>query len=526
VWSRKQSTSSKGGRNEVKNLYRNRRHQRDQNTPLLGYALDICNSAYQPSIPDYYIRVSAGKFIINTQAWHNNGKCYVMQGFWTPTNAIDPKHDFGDSLITRIDRENVWSFANNAMWWPNNDNPAASDTPFTWIFIVWPEPYGGGWGQAPDGQIWQVWYIPTGDSLYNPASHTYKKVYANIFGVSRQPSTHAGDATAGIVHEINHQWCPDIGYDPDNYALGGFDPQCAGMGFWDEQSGGLPSPLNPKWRYELGWINKVTLSNEPGRVFQDQTKDTVYFSDQWLISTHRRQSYYESNWPGRGMLIWHIKGFVSSPYEEEPAWWLFETGEDTFSYLKKGIDLECAHGRWNWNGFTHTTPDPVKGRDNLDKMGYYSLARGYHGVGDADCFFNPNYGYQQFDGLTNPSYVSSSDTLGVCLPQNVAIRNIQFLGKTAMRADLICNYCIASTSPQGSIQGGANSQRAVATASSWLDEWGKYRFHYALSFIEDDSLWVRISEDFSRLGDAERQLVCAGSSPKAHSAFSHGRNDK
>ncbi len=500
-------------------------HHHGEDTPLPGYVFDICDTV-PPSVPSYYKSVSMRKFMVSAQAWHNNKNCYVMQGMHTPTSYTDTtKGAFVDSLIKRIDREGVWSFADNAMWWPNNDKPGVNDTPLVWIFVVWPEPYGGGWGQAPGGW-WTVWLIPTNDSLYNPVSKTFKKVYVQIFGLSRQPSSYHGDAVAGIVHEFNHQWFPDIGYNPDHYGLGGFDPECAGMGFYDSK-GSLPTPLNPVWRAEAGWINKVGL---PGanlnRTLHDVTKDTVYCLGSFYVSVHLGQNYYESKWPGQGLLIWHQK--------MSPTGFNF-AGEDCWSdsnYLVKPLDLEVASGNWRWNGLTPVTLDPVQGRDNLDMRpyGFYeSDANRFKGVGDSSCFFNPNYGYKQFDGLTNPSsrnYVSSHDTLGAYGPQDIAVRNIRTYSATAMKADMLCNYCIGSIRPGGGISSGSNNQRSIVTASTWLDEWGKYRFYTALLYVEDDSLWIRVAEDLSKLSQARRQLVCGGTSPQFPSFFSHGQNDR
>lgn len=495
------------------------------------YAFEICDSAHQPSISNYYKKVSAKKFIVNLQPWHNSGKCYVMQGMHTPTSTEDrTKGPFVDSLIKRIDRENVWSFANNAMWWPDNDNPGANDTPLVWIFVVWPEPYGGGWGQAPGGMWANAWLIPTSDSLYNPASHTYKKVYAHIFGISRQPSTHAGDATAGVVHEINHQWCPDIGYDPDHYGLGGFDPECAGLGFYDAQ-GGLPSPLNPVWRSELGWIKLVNPGASYNKIIPDQTSDTAFLfpaggQSKFVVSVHRQLSYYESKWPGQGVLIWHTTG-GSTLYDSDPAWHIQDDPVDTLSYLKKPIDLECAHGRWSWSGLEKTFEDPVKGRDNLDKRGYYTEARGFKGAGDSTCFFNPVYDYTQFDGITNPSsrgWNTLDRPAGDYTPQRFASRNIALYGTSAMKADFLYRYCIASNYPGIAIHSGANNQRSLVWLRSWVSGVKTHR-NLAVAYVDNDPmLWIRVGE-FENLIDEPRRLVYQGDSVSYPSLFSFGQNN-
>jgi hypothetical protein len=126
-------------------------YHHDQNTPLPSYALDICSNI-APSIPDYYEEVSCGKFIVDADAWgrQNNTYSYVMEGFWTPMHDRDQPTlgDFVDSLVARIDRENEHSFAANAMYYPDNDNPGPTDTPFVWIYVYWPE-IDGSWGLAP-----------------------------------------------------------------------------------------------------------------------------------------------------------------------------------------------------------------------------------------------------------------------------------------------------------------------------------------------------------------------------------------
>jgi len=502
-------------------------HYNPQYHPLPSYAFVVWGAS-PPSVPHYYKEVSAGHFIVETEVWHNNGSSYVVEGFWTPMGDWDQPNlgRFVDSLIARIDRENVWSFADNAMYYPDNDNPGPNDTPFVWVYIYWPE-IDGSWGLAPG--VFEPWDIQTTETLNGDT------VFAHIFGVTRDWRTNRGQAVANIVHEFNHQWFPDIAYNSDHYGLGGFDPQAAGYGFYDDQ-GGLPSPINPKWRHEAGWIELVDLtgSDHFDRVLSDETMDTLYRLGDFYLSVHRKISYYEHKWPGLGgMLIWHpahateMSGFN---YGGDEAW----RGDQGQGYLDKPLDLEAAHGRWDWDGLTRTTPNPVDGRDNLDMKpwGYYEQGQ-FHGKGDSLCFFWPDYGYTQFDGLTNPSSrghkfnMSNNRNMGERKPQEIAVRRLAVAGNNAMKADLLYNYCIiASNYPGIPIHSGATNQRSLGPSLIWYGPNNKRHQTYAIAYVDNDPmLWIRLG-GFTALPTVKRQLVYQDDSAGYPALYSHGVDNK
>ncbi|MBN2381153.1 hypothetical protein JXM67_15245 [candidate division WOR-3 bacterium] len=446
-----------------------------QNTPLPGYAFEICDkNALPPTIPDYYKKCSQGRFIVNAECWgRQNTYCYVMEGLWTPMSPFDQGNGpFFTGLINRLDAEAEHVFTQSAMYYPDNDHPDENDTPFVWLFIISPE-VDGSWGVGGSDATYRTnQTMPNGDTIF-----------VNLFGYSRNYSTKKGDIVAGVVHEFNHEWLPDIGYNADHYGLGGFEPQAIGCGFRNEQEGGLPSPINPVWRAQMGWIDRIWVypsKNLFNQVIQDQTAGEVYVlnkeesgtdRDLFYLSCHMRQSFYERLWPGRGLLIWHdCKGDWGGDEWGPPGRGRMSK-LDSLDYLRKPQDLECAHGCFKWNRTNDAvdlnTPDPVRGRDHLDMrpQNYYP---GSGNKGDAECFFWPDFGYTQFDGLTNPSsreqygYKSGIvDTFGSILPPRAAVRNIQQYGIDAMKADLLYKYCLAGSEPNMSMALGGNNQRNV-----------------------------------------------------------------
>ncbi len=127
--------------------------------------------------------------------------------------------------------------------------------------------------------------------------------------------------------------------------------------------------------------------------------------------------------PRGGLLIWHV-----------------DTAR-CYNFNEKVVDLELAHGLWNWNvsACTTTTPNSVYGMDSLDLTCTYASPT----FASATCWWNDST-KTNFDGVSNPTSDAYRDTLinGVrwqdvhtCL----AVRNIHAGNLAAATADLLKN---------------------------------------------------------------------------------------
>ncbi len=131
-------------------------------------------------------------------------------------------------------------------------------------------------------------------------------------------------------------------------------------------------PLHVMDLLYLGWVSKTEIKSDTtnlkirdlrvagGQVYQLSMKSDEYY----LISNHQ-QTGADRAYPGKGLLIWHIK---------ENKFW----------------DLECADGM-----FTGGQPDTQSGKDSLDAPYYYGRARAadFFGGSPDTCFndsTNPN----------------------------------------------------------------------------------------------------------------------------------------
>jgi len=201
-------------------------------------------------------------------------------------------------------------------------------------------------------------------------------------------------------------------------------------------------PVGPWQKIWMGWVTPIEVNesifntqipdlSQSGVVYKIPVSDLEYF----LISNHQKQIFWERDWFGKGVMIWHIN----------------EGGNQSNVFFKVR-DLECADGLWDttgaWPGLAE--PYPETGRDNLDWWGSGrcdTIPGKNANFGDSTDFFcegNNTF----FDHLSNPSsdVYNVYEAYGNIKPQNIAshiaIRNIHRDpdDSTVMRADILVNY--------------------------------------------------------------------------------------
>ncbi len=275
-------------------------------------------------------------------------------------------------------------------------------------------------------------------------------------GVSR-----SGDFSNGYHGVICHEWLHVLGL-PDLYGvwtpgtsqklnwsrLGSFSIMSSELPF---NIGHRPNPLDPFSQIKLGWVKpdsivEVTspffLKSVPnfvtsGKIYKIKRSETEYF----LVTNHQGvdpeqnpAGYYEGNFTGYGLLIWHID----------------ETGCH-FDRDHKMIDIELAHGLYDFTGDTLGlgAPNPKTGKDSLD---FHTKPNGatFPGPGPGrgqsfTCFWNPaNNNKIHFDGLSNPTSDGYRDSVIDFIrlqdiPTHLAVRNISATQLQSATADLLIN---------------------------------------------------------------------------------------
>ena len=186
------------------------------------------------------------------------------------------------------------------------------------------------------------------------------------------------EAAGSICHEYGHVLgLPDL-YDHEFIGSEGGDPRddSAGIGAWGLMGWGAlgwngddgPNSLSAWSRLCLGWAEALTVM---------QTRDVVrlkavgaggalghtrFPSGECFLLENRQHEigYYDRHIPADGLLIWHVRRFVTP-----------------------SVDLVCADGQWQDAGFPlGVHPDPVGGGDNREVPG---TLRGESGMGQCGC---------------------------------------------------------------------------------------------------------------------------------------------
>ncbi len=251
--------------------------------------------------------------------------------------------------------------------------------------------------------------------------------------IERQYNAGSESLISLSAHELGHALFdfPDMdhsgGFAYYHYALGQFDAMSGG-GF-----NGVASLYNPVLRSNKGWASANQITSNQTLTFSDfdlsgsvpyYSLPDYNYSSPPAVQTSSGQkvyfSYYSKppsirwqlNWPipkspsgdARGILVWHSR-----------------SGGSWFDRNNLPIDIESAHGKWDWvedradtisppndkRSIKSTTQDPLTGLDSLEvrysyrwlrydstdiqgnprytEFGTYPDKR----IGSASCFFNP-----------------------------------------------------------------------------------------------------------------------------------------
>jgi parallel beta-helix repeat protein len=199
----------------------------------------------------------------------------------------------------------------------------------------------------------------------------------------------------------------------------------------------------------IRYNQKITDYDLSGDMYRMNIKKVNRDSEYFFVTAQMKVSSWDDKEPGKGLLIWHIHDNADSL---PPHWGNGGTERNTWE-MHKWTDLECGDGLWDTTGAgSPSSPDPVRGRDNLD---FYALRDTYTvthrgNLADSGDLWPGTTGKTIFDGLSNPrsnSYRSNHESqFGEPLwPQDVvthlAVYNIRQdpSDTTAMRADLLVN---------------------------------------------------------------------------------------
>jgi M6 family metalloprotease-like protein len=294
--------------------------------------------------------------------------------------------------------------------------------------------------------------------------------------IQRKFNANSETLIALSAHELGHSLFgfPDFG-SSTHVAFGQF---CAmlGLGF-----NGRASLYNPVLRIGKGWVTPDSIYNNSTITFTDLDlygqsfsynlpyymrpccPPTFYtsYGQKFHLTYYSKPSSirWQENWPipksptgeFRGVLIWHsnVGGFRSNR-----------------QCLK--IDIEAAHGRWDWiqdradtlyppydkRDIRSNTQNPIKGLDSLEVrwsyvwLKYNTMTGRYDGmstypdfrIGSETCFFNP-LNPQEFSMISNPNSNSIArhtlqDTWGRITPSGFKFKNLR-LEASSVKADII-----------------------------------------------------------------------------------------
>ncbi|MBI1938701.1 MAG: T9SS type A sorting domain-containing protein [Ignavibacteriales bacterium] len=408
-------------------------------------------------IPDFFLKTTNNNYDVNVinilvdsmDTANDRAFAYELPGMLVPKPPIDTNFVAAPWMV-----KNVLAKADRDYNFADYDSNNDGIVDFLAFFVI---KFASGWANGTTGLSINSYYT-TNDTT---SIGTYIKIdgngYLSYSGkraiIQRNTNADANRVIAVSVHELGHALfgLPDMdhigGYTYDHYSLGHFCAMSSSIGF-----SGRPSPYNPLFRIQNGWLTTTTLASGT-QLFSDlQTTGQIYqyslpyytsaASNQKFYLTYHTPSvnnYWEGAWPlpqdaqnnKRGVMIWHNSpnGSYSNKYHMP-------------------IDIVSAHGKWQWDlsrakldsvnislseAVNTSIPDPIKGLDSLETRYSYIkfrwtpsihwwTAEGVYSdyrVGSASCFYNPSspktlafYTNPNSNGALNNSSENYSRTIG------------------------------------------------------------------------------------------------------------------
>ncbi|MBN1999773.1 hypothetical protein JW935_19615, partial [candidate division KSB1 bacterium] len=389
---------------------------------------DICSSADDASIPSYYDDISFGNHTLTmTPFGKTEDSCFVADIAYTMSSTWVVSSAFYNDIMIKAD--SVIDFSDYDNDGPDGTANSGDDDGYVdYLFFVVVNHDGGNGIEAG-------YSYTTADSQYGGG---YIQVNSTKCSMNRVGSRLAADQV------LTHEYCHEFGVldldhsgaaEYDHYATGGFGLMVNDNGFEQKQG-----TINPWFRMsgshanKFGWIIPIDVSTLLDQDILDmQTEEELYklasssATEYFLVSNHQKLSAWEDYWPGNGLLIWHIRE-ASSMNDRR----------------RKKIDIEAAHGLYNWSftpDTTRGTANAESGLDSLDIRGIYPSDERHNG--SASCLFNGET-TQHFYHASNPSskFYNTSTPYAQQQDSHIAVTNIH---KDAgdpniIIADLFTNY--------------------------------------------------------------------------------------
>lgn len=396
------------------------------------------DSTTLPSVPSYYEEVSTGK--LHLRGWvygQTDTTCFRVNVVTPPGGSLSA---FCDSLVRVADP--TVDFGQHAEWSTILERWEAH------LAVLAPSGWGAGYG-ALGGEI------PTADSLEHGG---------RMYPVRAVPNFYMGTGSRPIMlgascHEFGHNWfwdhytCsePCTDWWCNTCGVGSFDIMASGgFGTTNVEDLGHPSYFTPYNREQLEWLNPVEVQSSLYAVeIPDITTGAAYKlrdardpGQAFLVTSHRKRTYYEETWPGEGLMIWHVhpaRLWAGSAPEERTGLW------SGWQILDRTVCQLCAA-----QPDTNYRPDPVGGRDSLDLPP--SVWQGRTGAGGPSFYFRPDVG-DELHPFSNPNSnfygaPPCQSSSGQALPTRLGVRNIQTHGPVGtIVADLLVDEPLLPPSP-------------------------------------------------------------------------------
>jgi M6 family metalloprotease-like protein len=383
--------------------------------PIPAYADRIFDPELPGSFTHFYRTMSSGQLdaqgtVLPKRYTSTQTAAYYMA---STTGLQPPYGSFAQDILTQVDRDiDFGRFDNDG---PDGIPNSGDDNGFVdYIFIAMPSVpkgfiSGGATGVA--GLRLNSVAFKTNDSRRD--NRIIQITGATSYGSLLQEGRF--DQTVGsMAHEYGHALgLPDL-YDTDYNSP---STDSGGIGNWGLMGWGAhgwqwtdgPAALSA-WSLEtLGWIgvNNSRLIDVAGDVsglsISDVhtngfvyrvplgigSKDGINFAEEYLLLEQRTRTYYNSNIPAEGLLVWHIRPQATNNKEEN----------------YKLVSLVTADGRYQDAGYPlGLQTDGVTGMDNLDYWSHDAKYTADHGgnLGDASDPFD-GVRFTRLNMQSNPS---------------------------------------------------------------------------------------------------------------------------